>query len=74
MDLRWYEATYTSDVESSLSNELMSEEFVLYIDKYLDENEVIEKVRKELISGQDYKVAEKVDVDINNYVMYIMHG
>ena len=74
MDLRWYEATYTSDVESSLSNELMSEEFVLYIDKYLDENEVIEKVRKELISGQDYKVAEKVDVDISNYVMYIMHG
>lgn len=74
MDLRWYEATYTSDVESSLSNELMSEEFVLYIDKTLDENEVIEKVRKELISGQDYKVAEKVDVDISNYVMYIMHG
>ena len=74
MDLRWYEATYTSDVEGSLSNELMSEEFVLYIDKTLDENEVLEKVRKELISGQDYKVAEKVDVDINNYVMYILHG
>ena len=47
----WYEATYTSDVENSLSNELMSEEFALYIDKSLDENEVIEKVRKELISG-----------------------
>ena len=74
MDLRWYEATYTSDDINSLSNELMSEEFVLYIDKTLDENKVLEKVRKELVSGQDYKIAEKVDVDINNYTMYILHG
>ena len=74
MDLRWYEATYTSDDVNSLSNELMSEEFVLYIDKSLDEDKVLEKVRKELVSGQDYKIAEKVDVDINNYTMYILHG
>ncbi len=74
MDLRWYEATYTSSIDGDLSNELMSEEFVLYIEKSLDQEEAIEKVRKGLISGQDYKVVEPVDVEINSYNMYILHG
>ena len=75
MDLRWYKAVYTSSDETDISNELMSEEFVLYIEKTLDQDIIIEKVRNELPSGFDYKIIEKHDeVEIANYNMYILHG
>ncbi len=75
MDLRWYNAVYTSSNIANISNELMSEEFVLYIEKSLDQNKIIEKVRNELPSGSDYKIVEAHnEVEITSYNMYILHG
>ncbi len=74
IDLRWYGGVYTSSVSGDISNVLMGDEFVLYIDKDLDQNQALKKIKNELCGGQDYKYIEKVDAYTSKYNMYILHG
>ena len=73
-DLRWYKNTYTTSDKTTITDEVMGDEFVLYIEKTLNQNKIINKIKNELVSGQDYKSIEKIDVEIANFNMYILHG
>lgn len=73
-DLRWYQSVYTSSISGDISNVLMGDEFVLYVDKKLDQDEVFEKIKNELAGGSDYKSIEKIDAYTSRYDIYILHG
>ncbi len=74
VDLRWYESVYTSNISGNISNVLMGDEFVLYIDRDLDQREALDKIKNELPGGEDYEYIEKVDAYTSKYNMYILHG
>ena len=53
-DLRCYESVYASSISGNIFNVLMGDEFVLYVDKELEQNKALDKIKIELSSGCDY--------------------